>query len=115
MSGEFAAKPEHRDLAWTVVAAHGDVGIQSRLVLAMPGDERDDPHRMLPRGSDGRSGGIGLVLLVREDEHGQDHAGGRGTHLVALGGDSSGNGPATRVFEPDHGRLQVRPSRAIMS
>ena len=113
--GEQATEPEDGHLSRAVVATDRDLGVESGLVLPRAGDERDDAHRMLPGRADRGRGGVGLRLLVREDQQGEDHPGGGRSHAVTLGGDGGRHGAPAGVLEPDHGRLQECPSRAIMS
>ena len=70
---------------------------------------------MLLGGERGRLRGIGLGGLVGQYQQRHHHAAGGGAEPVSFRGDRGLHQVAGGVLQADHGRLQVRPSLAIIS
>ena len=109
-------EPEDDDLAGARVAAHTDLGVEPGDPALVPGRNRDDPARVLVARVVGHLDGPLGVLLVHDDDQRQDPAEGHGADVLAkahqLLADRTG-GRAGQV--DDHGILQTRPSRRIIS
>ena len=109
-------EPQDDDLTGAGVAAHPDLGVEARGSPLVPGDDRDDPARVLVAGVVGDLDGRLGVLLVDDDDQGEHPAEGHGAdvlaqpHQLLADGDRGGAGQVD-----DHGILQTRPSRRIIS
>ena len=116
MIGELTAQPELRKLTETVDATDADLRVELRRPTTGSGDRYQDPARVfacrLRRGPHS----VGMGGLVGHDDQGEHAPCGAGPLPEPLRGDRIGDLRRRRVVESHrHGRLQTRPSRAIMS
>ena len=111
---------EHDDLTRARVPADADLRVEAGVVPVVGvvgrGRDDDDPHRMFTGGVVRRLDRVLLVAEGRRDDEGQHAAEGHGATLLADAHERLRDAARGRVGQvDDHGRLQVRPSRASSS
>ena len=112
-----AVEPQHDDLARAGVTADPDLGVDPRLAALVADDDGDDAARVLAAGVVGGLDGLLGVLLVDDDEQGQHAAEGHRPGVLAQGDQLLADRRRCVVLGQvdDHGILQTRPSRRIIS
>ncbi len=107
---------EHYDLARAGVGAHADLRIELRAVAVGVGVHHDDAHRMLARGLVRRLNRIFVDVRGGDDDEREHATEGDRAALFAHADEFASDRRRIRVVERDnHGRLQVRLSRASSS
>ena len=116
MARECTIKPQDDDLAGPGVTADPYLGVEPAGAVLLTADQGDDPAGMLAAGVVGPLDRFLGLALVDDDHHGEHPTQGHGANVVAqldqILVDGSRRSPGQI---DDHGFLQVRPSRRIMS
>ncbi len=116
MVGERAEETQDDDLACSGVPADPNLGVEPGRSPTVGRDDDDDAARVLAGRVIGRLDGPVRVILVGDDDEGQDPRQRHRADVVAQGDHLLGDLGGRRTWQvDDHGSLHSRPSRRIIS